>query len=130
MPNKVPICGVKPEKAGKSIVCKTCDLRSACPKATNTGGADVRLNELLTPPFSGMKEKPYGLPGMFEPWMGCVMWAIGKEEFREQFLKGTGHDLSKMANTSPINTMIDGATGYTEVVMAAWCDWVTVNLWG
>jgi len=82
------------------------------------------------PPLEGMKTVPEGLPLMFDAWAGCVMWAIGNPEVREEFRKATGYDLSLLVNRSGLDAMIDAATGHQKTVLAAFCDFVTTNMWG
>ncbi|WP_428383685.1 hypothetical protein [Nevskia ramosa] len=85
-----------------------------------------------SPPLAGMKEIPSGLPLMFDAWVGLVQWAMKVPECRDGFKTETGHDIVAFAN--------EVAAGRAEVrdvpgepvapIMAAWADWVTVNLWG
>jgi hypothetical protein len=81
-------------------------------------------------PIEGMKEVPEGLPLMLPAWIGLVRYAIGKEEIREQFKKDTGKDLKTLLNRSSFIALIDQTSGYERHLMASFCDWVTVNLWG
>jgi hypothetical protein len=57
-------------------------------------------------------------------------WAIVQPGFQAQFKEQTGHDLAALATASPIENMIDESSGRTKVMMAAWVEWVRVNLWG
>lgn len=63
-------------------------------------------------------------------WCALVQHAIGVEDHRKAFEADTGMALGALVNRSPITAMIDQATGHQEKVMAAWCDWVTRNMWG
>ena len=81
-------------------------------------------------PIDGMKEEPYGLPLMMDAWRGCVHWAIGRQEFRDSFKKDTGNDLEMLVGRSAIEKMIDESCGLDKEMMAQFCDWVTINLWG
>lgn len=63
-------------------------------------------------------------------WVALCNHALGQLEHRAAFEKETGHSLSALVGRSPFDAMIDKATGRDSAVMAAWCDWVTTNLWG
>ncbi len=73
--------------------------------------------------------RPFGDAEMEPAWGACVAWAMGIDELREQFKHDTGHDLDSL-HGSAVEQMIDEATGRTREIMAAWCDWVTENIWG
>ena len=81
-------------------------------------------------PIKGMKEEPDGLPLMMPAWIGCVRRALGEKGARDEFKRDTGLDLESLVNRTPIDKMIDWSTGYERAVFCAFCDWVTVNLWG
>ena len=80
-------------------------------------------------PLDGITRKPYGLPLMMPAWLGCISWAITQDDCLEQFQRDTGLDIRSL-RCSPIEAMIDEATGRRRAMFVAWCDWVTVNLWG
>lgn len=82
------------------------------------------------PPIEGMIVIPEGLPLMASAWIGLVRWAAGEEGLRQEFMRNTGLKIESLLKRSPIDRMIDESTGYARMVVAAWCDWVTVNLWG
>lgn len=77
-------------------------------------------------PVPGMTKRPYGLPLMLEAWQGCVSFAAHEPEIIARFVEETGWK----APGSPIERMIDEATGRPAAVFAQFCDWVTVNVWG
>lgn len=77
-----------------------------------------------------MKLQPMGFPLMADAWFGCVLWASKEKELCAEFTKDTGYNLAALLGGPPINQMIDKATGYDRLVVAAWCDWVTKNVWG
>lgn len=95
------------------------------------------MNEIFKPPLFGMKEIPYGLPLMYDAWVGCVTWAIGKPEIRNQFNIDTGIDLNLLIQDS---FKYDLGSSDRQIskedfihnnrVMTDFCDWVTVNIWG
>lgn len=63
-------------------------------------------------------------------WVGLCEYLISQPEARAAFKADTGKNLDSLVNRSPLDAMIDNATGYQSEIMAAWCDWVTVNHWG
>lgn len=87
------------------------------------------MNE-LAPPIAGMKVAPFGLPEMVDAWVGLLHFAIGEPEVRAQFKAETGHDLDSLAMVAGIDRLVNQATGRDREIIVAFCDWVTVNLWG
>ena len=81
-------------------------------------------------PIKGMTKEPYGLPMMLDAWLGCLHWAIGKDEIRAQFKSDTGKNLESLVGATAFEKMIDKATGYDRELFAAFADWVTINFWG
>lgn len=73
-----------------------------------------------------MKTRPYGWPLMAEAWRGCVAFAAREPEMLGKFIAETGWKPAR----SPIELMIDEASGAKDAVWARFCDWVTVNVWG
>lgn len=65
-------------------------------------------------------------------WIGLVQFLLGQEEYRTAFERDTGHKFGSIIARSPIERMIDTATGHAaqNSTMATWCDWVTTNHWG
>lgn len=84
----------------------------------------------LAPPVAGMKVAPFGLPEMLDAWVGLLHFAIGEREVRAQFKAETGHDLDAFIGRSALDVLIDQATGHDREAFVAFCDWVTVNMWG
>lgn len=66
-------------------------------------------------------------------WRDFMTFAIGHKEFLDQFEKETGRKPPTPAK-SPMDAMIDEATGHQEKSMKQFTDafaiWATVNLWG
>lgn len=83
-------------------------------------------------PIDGMKTKPMGLhlPGMPVMWLGCVIATTEQAPALELFHAATGYDLRALIGRTPMEQMIDWATGREREIIVAWCDWVTVNVWG
>lgn len=84
-------------------------------------------NEKL-PPLPGMKEIPYGLPLMMAEWVALARWAATKREIVEQFQKDAGITIPNIL-ASPLDRIIDDSLRLDSKLGAAWCDWVTANLW-
>lgn len=90
----------------------------------------------MNPPIKGMTKMPddcegaepgFGWPG----FLGCLYWAATVPEMRAQFTKDTGLRIEDMIKPrAPIEQMIDQSTGYEAKVIAAFADWVCVNVWG
>lgn len=81
-------------------------------------------------PVEGMTVPPMGLPLMEDAWKGLVRYCAGQPEAIEAFARDTGRDLSKIMPRSPLEAIIDQATGHQSEVFVAFCDWVTETLWG
>lgn len=84
----------------------------------------------IDPPIDGMKTIPYGIPLMLSEWMSLVLWLAGQKQYTDTFKKETGLDITALTRVSPIEVMIDTATGHQKTVIIAWADWVTENEWG
>lgn len=81
----------------------------------------------VTPEFYGTQEWEILLGGF---WCSLCNHLIGQPEARKAFKEDTGLNIEGLIPRSPIDALIDGATGHRETVLAAWCDWVTRNHWG
>lgn len=88
------------------------------------------MSETAAPPIAGMKVAPYGLPLMLDAWVGLLHFAIGRPEVRQRFKEETGNDLDDFLGRSALDALIDQATGRDRAAFVAFCDWVTVNMWG
>ena len=72
--------------------------------------------------------KPKGTPDFMVPaWLGCLSWAIGSDDVRTRFTQETGE---RLVSNSPIEQMIDKATGYQDHVITQFVLWVNENIWG
>lgn len=85
------------------------------------------MNE--TKPF-GMTVTPYGWPVMHQAFVDFISFAIDKEEFREAFKKDSGIDLDAVVPKTPLDAMIDEASGFRDSIFTAFIEWVTKNHWG
>lgn len=83
-------------------------------------------------PIEGMKALPYGWPLMAGAYMGLLQFLITQPEAREAFKADTGMDVTRALGfgVSPLDRMVDKATGHDKAVVAAFADWVTETQWG
>ncbi len=95
-----------------------------------------KLKDSSVPPLPGMKVIPlyYG-SDMWEilyggAWCALLEYALAIPEHCDAFEKESGHSLKSLVPGNALEIMIDKATGRTDAIFGAWCDWVTVNLWG
>lgn len=100
----------------------------------------LRAAATETPPVSLVADLPPGLLRPDDPdgvlyeavcqrmWPDFLLWAIGNKEIREEFTTATGLVISPAR--SPIEAMIDKATGYGADVAAWFIEWVTVEIYG
>jgi len=84
----------------------------------------------VKPPIDGMKTSPYGPDAMVGAWWGCVLFAVSEAELRARFQKDTGHDINKVLSAGGLDALIEQSTGHGREVVVAFCDWVTIKLWG
>lgn len=84
------------------------------------------------PPITGMTLIPLGAesPPKMMGFLSFLMFSASQPECRELFKKETGHDLDKLLNRTPIDEMIDQATGHEKTVFIAFADWITKTAWG
>ena len=72
---------------------------------------------------------PADTPEYMAPaWLGCLSFASRQPEILAWF-----HDATGMPTTlggSPIEQMIDEATGYDKKVITAFVQFVNANIWG
>lgn len=83
-------------------------------------------------PIKGTKLTPYGWPHMAGAYLGLLYFLAGKKEAQDAFKEATGKDILQAVGfgVSPIDRMIDKATGHDQEVVAAFADWVTEFHWG
>lgn len=63
-------------------------------------------------------------------WFGFIRWAIGRPEIRARFQTETGLSLDSLDGRSPIEAMVDKATGYRDDVIGHFVEWATREIWG
>jgi hypothetical protein len=61
-------------------------------------------------------------------WYGCLMWAASEPDILAWFKDDTG--ISYPAARSPLDAMIDKATGYDQSVCRRFVEWFNANVWG
>ncbi len=61
-------------------------------------------------------------------WLGALHWAIGETEVLERFSAETG--VHWHPGRTPIDRMIDEATGADRKFIEAFIEWFNVNIWG
>ena len=62
-------------------------------------------------------------------WAACLRWAITTPEIRAQFESETGHSPWPSAKT-PLELMIDEATGTNYEYFKSFAAWHDKNIWG
>lgn len=67
-----------------------------------------------------------GNPVMEAAFYGCIKWAWSEPDMRKSFEEETGMKLP----SSGLDALIDSASGYDEVLVERFVEWVTKNLWG
>ena len=65
---------------------------------------------------------------MMPAWLGCISWALSEPGVMEQFRKDTG--ITWRPSRSPLEQMIDEATGADRHFLEAFIKWVNVEVWG
>ncbi len=88
------------------------------------------MSDTLEFPIPGMTVMPCGMPLLAEAFVACGIAAVQMQGTVEAFQKESGLDLASFLKRSPIDRMIDQATGAGASVAAKWFDWVAVNVWG
>ncbi len=63
-------------------------------------------------------------------WFGFIRWAIGHPEIRARFQTETGLSLDSLDRRSPIEAMVDKATGYRDDAIGRFVEWATREIWG
>lgn len=73
--------------------------------------------------------KPADTPAyMTQAWLDFIHWAIGTPEIIDQFRRDSGN-YWQPAKT-PIEQMIDDATGADRAFCIEFVKWLNVNIWG
>ena len=61
-------------------------------------------------------------------WAACLIWHFKQPEVRARFSAETGQHLS--FSRTPIDQMIDDATGYQSDAIHAFGEWFNREIWG
>lgn len=73
--------------------------------------------------------RPADTPEYMTPaWIGCLSWAIDTPEIVEAFREESG--IKWTPGRSPLDRMIDEATGADAKFIEAFIRWANVNVWG
>ncbi len=67
-------------------------------------------------------------PLMLQAWMDCLHWAIGDEKILDSFSADTG--CRYHAPATPLDKMIDDATGHGKDFIEKFIPWFNENIWG
>jgi hypothetical protein len=67
-------------------------------------------------------------PLLCQAWVDCLMWAVGFEPIMKRFREETG--ITYTPARSPIDQMIDEATGHQEHFVREFVKWFDTNVWG
>lgn len=65
---------------------------------------------------------------MAQAWVDCLRWASSSPEIIERFQKETGVRVRPIR--SPLDAMIDNATGYNRDCFEKFVAWFNENIWG
>lgn len=65
---------------------------------------------------------------MLPAWLGCIRYALGNPEIVAAFRHATGNKWEP--GKTPLDRMIDEATGADRAWVEAFVRWVNVNVWG
>ena len=65
---------------------------------------------------------------MTDAWLSCIHWAIQEPEIVDAFRKDTG--LNWRPGRTPLERMIDEATGMDRKFIVEFIRWSNVNVWG
>lgn len=67
-------------------------------------------------------------PIMIFAWTACLRYVVGSAERMAEFRADTG--MNYTAPRSPLDSMIDDATGATHAYVMAIARWMNANVWG
>ena len=65
---------------------------------------------------------------MIGAWLSCIHWGLGDSDIRSRFEADTGQRWT--APTTPLDRLIDEATGRADGYVLAFAEWITANVWG
>lgn len=59
-----------------------------------------------------------------------AVYTIGQPQIIQQFKEATGNDLTALVKASPLESMIDTATGRDTEMLSEFLEWLKVHYWG
>ena len=65
---------------------------------------------------------------MTQAWVDCLRWSVTEPEMLAAFRADTGCDFTP--GLTPIDWMIDGATGRQRAFVEQYVAWFNENIWG
>ena len=81
------------------------------------------------PPFRIEALMPTDTPACMLPmWLGALHFAVSNEDAWDAFIADTGH--AWRPGRTPVDRLIDDATGATRASLAAFIAWFNVAIWG
>lgn len=86
------------------------------------------MSESLTD--AGAFLEPY-LPAqayLHPAWLSCLSWAMTEPEILAAFRQDTGHAWAP--GRTPLDRMVDEATGADKAFLEAFAAWMNVHVWG
>ena len=82
-----------------------------------------------TAPFDLLALRPADTPAyMTEAWLSCLVWVARNPGALEAFVHDTG--CTWTPGRSPLERMVDEATGRDRAIVEAFVRWVNVQVWG
>ena len=80
-------------------------------------------------PFDLLALRPADTPAyMTEAWLSCLLSVSRSPGAREAFVHDTGYTWTP--GRSPLERMVDEATGRDRAIVEAFVRWVNVQVWG
>lgn len=67
-------------------------------------------------------------PLMAKAWVDCLRWSITEPRFLDAFLKESG--ITWTPANSPLEQLIDQATGLEESIVRQYIGWFNTHVWG
>ena len=82
-----------------------------------------------TPPLAIDQLRPADTPAYMTPaWLGCIRWALIDPDIVAAFRADTGNTWTPAR--TPIDAMVDKATGADRDFIEQFIRWTNINVWG
>ena len=65
---------------------------------------------------------------MYGAWIDCLVWAVSNDKVIDQYKRDTKSGF--VPPNTPIERMIDEATGHGKAEVEKFVEWFNVNIWG